>query len=232
MPFFIKQAIPCGVAVAAFDDHHLAEGAFILKSEAHGGVSRAMVERVAFPFISAIAQIKSGAHHQIHRFGCESGALHGGRIVDMPDFYTAGGGVDSEITGDADRCTGFALEDAEKHWVTPNASGGEPLLIFLQSFKRTVGQICPDAIFAVAAIGFKQIGSVCFYAQRFNDAVFAVHGDALWSRRRRPVGNDVTERHINSGHIVGVGFFGVTAIWHDCGILFGRLCHYNARYRP
>ena len=135
----------------------------------------------------------------------------------MADFDGAGIGIDSQVTGNPRRFAGGFVDDAEKHRVVSEAGRGEPLPVFRHGVERAVGQINPQAVFAVEAVGLEQVGAVFFEAQRFDDAVSTVHRPSPRRWRRRPVFDDFAEGCGAVVRVVGVvGVFGVIAIWHDC----------------
>src|SRR5205823_2107473 len=97
-PFAIEDRVPGGIAVAALVDDRLAENAFEAEAEAVGGLARRRVERIAFPFITAVAELVEGAaHHQIHGFGCRAALLQARRIDDRSHFDRADGRIDPHV---------------------------------------------------------------------------------------------------------------------------------------
>ena len=86
----IEHGEPCRIAVAAFDDHVLAEDAFEGEAEAQGGAAAGLVVRVALPLVAAVAQVlEDVAGHQVHGLGGGAGALQRGRKQNVADFDDA-----------------------------------------------------------------------------------------------------------------------------------------------
>ena len=113
-PFLVQEGEPGGVAVAAFDDHGLAEGAFVGEAEAEGGVTGRFVVGVAFPFQAAIAQfVEHAAHEQEDRFGGGRRLLEGRAEVDVANFDDAVGGVDAHQAREANRAIRRVDDDVE-----------------------------------------------------------------------------------------------------------------------
>src|SRR5664279_6101367 len=81
-PFVIEDAKPGGIAVAAFDDHVGFLNALELKAHAQRGMTRALIERVTFPFEAAVAKRKGVFEHEIGRFGVRARALRDWAVGD------------------------------------------------------------------------------------------------------------------------------------------------------
>src|SRR6516165_4777749 len=86
-PLAIEHGKSDVVAIAALGNHVLAESALVDKSIAQRGAPRGGVERIALPFVAAIAErVEAVTRQEILGFGAERGALQGRRIEDMPHF--------------------------------------------------------------------------------------------------------------------------------------------------
>jgi hypothetical protein len=86
-PLAIEHGKPDVIAIAALGNHVLAESALVDKSIAQRGPPRGGVERIALPFVAAIAEhVEDVTRQEILGFGAERGALQGRRIEDMPHF--------------------------------------------------------------------------------------------------------------------------------------------------
>lgn len=126
-PFLVQEGEPGGVAVAAFDDHSLAEGAFVGEAEAEGGVAGRLVEGVAFPFEAAITKfVKYAAHQQEDGFGGGWSLFEGRAEMDVADFDDAVGLVDAHEACEADRVVGPCIDDGVKQRVGFCGDAGEP----------------------------------------------------------------------------------------------------------
>ncbi len=99
-PFAVDRREPGGVAVATLGHHRLPEQPLIGQPQPLGGPPRRQVQRVAFPFVAAIAQREDPRHHQQHRLGRRRGALQHRREVDVADLDGAIGRVDPQVAGD------------------------------------------------------------------------------------------------------------------------------------
>src|ERR1700733_1017460 len=76
-PFAGQHREPGGVAIAALDDHVIAENPLERKTEPDGGAARGGIEGIAFPFVAAIAErIEGVTGQEILRLGGERRALH------------------------------------------------------------------------------------------------------------------------------------------------------------
>jgi len=125
-PFGVEHAEPGGVAVAALDDHVLAEDAFKCEAEAQGGLAAGQVFGVALPLVAAVAEIfKDVPGHEVVGLSGGGGALQGGREQDVAHLdYPVGrvnahvacvagglaGGGGNECQKDGVRCGLLALE--------------------------------------------------------------------------------------------------------------------------
>src|SRR5687767_12851810 len=57
LPFVVDHREPRGVAVASFVDSGLPEHAFEAEAEARRRLARRLVQRIAFPFVAAVAEL-------------------------------------------------------------------------------------------------------------------------------------------------------------------------------
>ncbi len=93
-PLAVEQREPRGVAVAALDDHVLAERALVGEAEALGGPARARVGGVALPLQAAVAEVVEGvAREQVDRLGRGRRALQRGaepHVADLDDRVARG----------------------------------------------------------------------------------------------------------------------------------------------
>ena len=87
-PILIDYGEPGGVAATVFIDHRLTKGSFVGKSQSTGSPDRGLIETVAFPFISPVAQLENILHQHIVSFGGDSGALNCRRQHHAADFKT------------------------------------------------------------------------------------------------------------------------------------------------
>src|SRR6516165_5031914 len=89
-PFVVEHRKPRVVAIAALGNHVLAEGALVDEPVTQRRSPRRRIQRVAFPFIAAIAErLENVTRQQILGFGAEPRALRGWRIEHVPDFNNA-----------------------------------------------------------------------------------------------------------------------------------------------
>ena len=89
-PFAVEHREICGVAAVALGDHVLAKDALKDEAVARRRAARGGIERIAFPFIAAIAQrLERIARQKVLRFGAERRALQFGAINDAADFDDA-----------------------------------------------------------------------------------------------------------------------------------------------
>ena len=95
-PLAVEHRKPGCVAVAALDDHVLAENPLEGEAEALRGATRRRVERVALPLVAAIAKLLEHiTREQILRLGRAGRPLHRRRVHDVADLDHAIGGVDA-----------------------------------------------------------------------------------------------------------------------------------------
>ena len=75
-------------------------GPLLSQAQPFGGGPRPIVERIAFPFVTAIAQfVENAPHEEIHGFRCSPRSFQNGRIMDVPDLDHAVRGVDPQVGG-------------------------------------------------------------------------------------------------------------------------------------
>lgn len=143
-PFAVEQGKPGRIAVAAFDDYGLAEGAFISEAEAEGGSARGLVQRVAFPFEAAVAQfVEYARHQQEDGFGGGWGLLEGWAEVDVADFDDAVSRVDAHQAGEACGFARFGVDNGVEQRVGFGGHAGKPTGKGRKVRKGTIGQISP-----------------------------------------------------------------------------------------
>ena len=113
-PFAVEHRKPGGVAIAALDDHVLAENALEREAEPLRGATRRRVEGVAFPFIAPITEvIEDIGRQEILSLGRARSALHRGRVHDAADLDDAIGRIDAHEAFIADRAAGRVVDDRE-----------------------------------------------------------------------------------------------------------------------
>ena len=157
-PLAVEHGEPGGVAVAALDDHVLAEDALEREAEALGRALRGRVEVVALPLVAAIAEIVEDiAREEILRFGRAGRALQRGRVEDIADLDDAVWRVDAQKGLIADRGPGGAVEDREEQRVRRLRLGGDAGLEDGGVRVGAVEQVGPDAVL-VAAIRRRRKG--------------------------------------------------------------------------
>src|SRR5918999_2565651 len=77
-PFTIDDREPCGVAGALAIDRVLPEQTFVSEAKTRGRPARWLVQAVALPFVTAVAELVEGAaQHEVHRLRC------GGRTLKL-----------------------------------------------------------------------------------------------------------------------------------------------------
>ena len=75
-PFMVQHGEPCRVAAMAFHDHVLAKDPLEGEAEPLGRPAAGRVQRVALPFVAAVAAVfKDVPRHEVHGFRGGGGAL-------------------------------------------------------------------------------------------------------------------------------------------------------------
>src|SRR4029077_1023978 len=100
-------------------------------------------ERIALPLVTAVAEIESALHHQVHRFGGRYGALQQRRVVDVTNLDRARAGIDAEVAGDADRLAAYEIDHSVELRIGGRGDGGCPRNIGVERVERPVRQIGP-----------------------------------------------------------------------------------------
>src|SRR5262249_24952455 len=86
-PFGIEHRKPGVIAIASLGHHVVAERALVDETVAQCRATRRGIERIAFPFIAAIAEcLEHVTRQQILGFGAKRRALQTRRVEDVPDF--------------------------------------------------------------------------------------------------------------------------------------------------
>ena len=125
-PLAVEHRKPGGVAVAALDDHVLAENPLEREAEALRGAARGRVEGVALPLVAAIAELLEDiAREQILRLGRAGRALHRRRVHDVADLDDAIGGVDAHQRLVADRSPRGVVDHREEQRIRRSRLGLE-----------------------------------------------------------------------------------------------------------
>src|SRR3972149_3981877 len=148
-PFTVEHRIPRGVAVAALSDHVLARNALEGEAEALGRAARGGVERIALPFIAAIAErLEYVASEKKLSFGRQRRPLQGRRIDDVSDLAHPHGRTDFHQRRDTDgtiRC----VDDRIGERIFEDRPTREPIGKSRFARERAIGgHIGPDGIVA------------------------------------------------------------------------------------
>src|SRR5437016_2100576 len=145
---------------------------------------RGCVERVALPFIAAVAQrLERVAREQILRLGAERRALQRRRIYDVTNLDHPHGGANLHQGRDAERVTA-AINDCIGVGIFEEQPAVEPFAKSRLVGKRSVGrEISPDVV--MAGIGAPQTGPVA-RGELFDSTVAALerHRPGTLCRRR------------------------------------------------
>src|ERR1700679_772483 len=107
-PLLVDDGEPRRVAAALLVDDRIEEDAFKAKAEAQGSASRGYVQRIALPFVAAIAEVVEGmAHQQVLDLRCSAGLLQRWSQMDVADFDRAVLGRDAQVGTESGGAAGF-----------------------------------------------------------------------------------------------------------------------------
>src|SRR6266436_4778548 len=181
----IEHRVPRRVAIAAFDDHVLAEYTLKNKSEAEGGPPRGFVQRIAFPFITPVFQVLEDVPgHEVHGLGRSGGPLKRGRVEDAAHFNAAVDRFDAQECGIAHGHL-CPVENREEERVARCRHLLQPRVECRAIRIRPVEQISPE-IFALRAMArLVKSGGVGRRIERDQRHKAPGKRSALWNLRGR-----------------------------------------------
>src|SRR6185312_985917 len=144
-PFAIHDRVPCGVAVAALDDHMPVEDALEAEAEAAGGATRGLVEGVALPLQPPVRKLLHGVAHEQKQGLCRGArALQNRRQPDMPDLDAAVLRDDVEIAGHAAGAAARDVADREEQGIVRGGAIAQPGLKGPGVPPRAIGHEAPQ----------------------------------------------------------------------------------------
>lgn len=133
-----------------------------------------MVERVTFPFIAAVAQLKHVLHHENHGLGGGDGSLERWSVMNVADFDGSIGGIDSKVAGHTGRLIGTACKQREKEGIATGTCGPKPVEIVGERFEGTIRQIGPSETRGVGCERIEEASCVFVDVERFEADVASV----------------------------------------------------------
>src|SRR6266699_247028 len=194
-PLAVDDRVPGGVAVAALVDQCLAKNPLEPESKALGGLARGRIERVAFPFVAAIAELVEGAsHHPIHGLGRRAALLQPRRISDRSDFDRAHGRIDPHIARHSRRAPARAIDDDMAKRILAEKMRLHEIAKLLEARERAIGQVGPGPPLFVLGKGIEQLGTMPVRIEEFEPAKAAVDCVPWRPRPRLPVRHGKTDR--------------------------------------
>ena len=126
-PLLVDDGKPGGVAIAASDDHRTAKMAFVSESEPQCGPARRGVERIALPFVAAVAEgLQRVRGEQVHRLGGHAGTRDARSPVDVADLDAPVDGRDAQERLPALGPAGGAVDHGEEQGIRRCCGTGQP----------------------------------------------------------------------------------------------------------
>ena len=188
-PVVVGYGVPGGVAVAALDDHVVAEDALEAEAEAVGGAAGGGVERVALPLEAAVAELVEGVvREQVDGLGGGRRALQSCSEPDVADLDDALLGGDAQVGGHARRALVRQRGQRVEERVLRALGPVEQLTQVTGISVRAVGEVRPDREVSLRRVrgGVERLG-VRGGVDRPEQDVLALQGCSRGWRGRRPV---------------------------------------------
>src|ERR1700722_8687673 len=150
---------------------------------------------MALPLVAAIAELVEHApHHQEHGFSAGGPLLQGWRIGNATDLDAAGGEIDVEIAGDADRLSACGIDHRIGYEMLAQQAGFGRGKILIEPGIGTPRQIGPHPSFGIFAVRLVKLGGMPLYVERLDAAVAPRHRGQWRALARGPVRDRKADR--------------------------------------